>query len=396
VTETTGGPHTAERAPAPVSDSSADPGLPREFERALRPRRENVVPVDQPLAVICQAQRSGGTLLGRLFDGHPRCHAHPHELQIGDRRPHVWPSLALDEDPGAWFAKLKEPYLITLFRKGRKTVPMKAPGEKSKSSYPFLLPPAFQRQIFLQEVEHRSPITSERQILDAYMTSLFNAWLDNQNLRGAEKRWVVAFSPRRAWGDRREKLFELYPDGRLVSILRDPESWFTSAQGRDPEADPEALLELWKRSAQEMIEAKERYGDSVYILRFDELVRQTDKTMRALARFLGIDYDPLLAQPTFNGYPVGANSSYDVRTTGVLSDPLERHKDLLSDEQRERILTECEGLHKEALKLVSRPASARSRGTAKKKPVQQQKTSGSSTKSPAKRAPAKRSASTKR
>jgi hypothetical protein len=357
VTETTGGPDTAERAPAPVSDSSVEPGLPRDLERALRPRRENVVPVDQPLAVICQAQRSGGTLLARLFDGHRQCHAHPHELQIGDRRPHVWPSLALDEDPEAWFAKLKEPYLITLFRKGRRTVPMKAPGEKSKGSYPFLLPPPFQRQIFLQEVERRSPITSERQILDAYMTSLFNAWLDNQNLRGAEKRWVVAFSPRRAWGDRREKLFELYPDGRLVSILRDPLSWFTSAQGRDPEADPEALLELWVRSAHEMIEAKDRYGDRVYILRFDELVRDTDKTMRGLAAFLQIEYDPVLAEPTFNGYPVGANSSYKVSTTGVVSDPVERYKELLSDEQRDRILGECRELHEEALRLVETPSA---------------------------------------
>ena len=329
-----------------------------DLERALRPRRENVVPVDQPLALICQAQRSGGTLLGRLFDGHPQCHAHPHELLIGYPKPHMWADLELDEAPETWFAKLKEGYLSTLFRKGRRTVPMKAPGEKSKHSYPFLLPPLFQRQIFLQEVERRSPITAERQILDAYMTSLFNAWLDNQNLRGAEKRWVVAFSPRRAWGEGREKLFELYPDGRLISILRDPESWFTSAQGRDPAADPEALLDLWKRSALEIVEAKERYPERVYVLRFDDLVRDTEKTMRGLAKSLEIDFDPVLTAPTFNGYPVGANSSYEVRTTGVLTDPVERHKELLSDEQRERILGECDELHKEALGAVG-PSGAR-------------------------------------
>jgi hypothetical protein len=336
----------------PAPDNSADLGLAHDLERALRPRRENVVPVDQPLALICQAQRSGGTLLARLFDGHPQCHAHPHELLVGYPKPHTWPELGLDEAPETWFAKLKESYLSTLFKKGRRTIPMKAPGEKSKGAYPFLLPPAFQRLIFLQEIERRAPITSERQILDAYMTSLFNAWLDNQNLRGAEKRWVVAFSPRRAWGDGREKLFELYPDGRLISILRDPLSWFSSAQGRDPEADPEALLELWKRSAREMIEAKGRYGDRVLIVRFDDLVRETEKTMRALAKFLGIDYDPVLTTPTFNGYPVGANSSYEVRSTGVVSDPVERYKELLDDKQRERILGECGGLHEEAGRLA--------------------------------------------
>jgi Sulfotransferase family len=351
----------AER-PATAPGDFVDAGL-ADLERALRPRRENVAPVDQPLALICQAQRSGGTLLARLFDGHPQCHAHPHELLIGFLKPHMWPDLGLDEEPEVWFAKLKEAYLSTLFKKGRRVIPMKAPGEKSRGSYPFLLPPSFQRQLFLEEVERRAPISSERQILDCYMTSLFNAWLDNQNLRGPEKRWVVAFSPRRAWGEGREKLFELYPDGRLISILRDPLSWYTSAQGRDPEAPPEALLELWKRSAQEMIEAKGRYADQVLIVRFDELVRDTEGTMRGLADFLEIDYDPVLTTPTFNGYPVGANSSYEVRSTGVVTDPVERYKEILSAEQRKRIEGECEELYKEALGLVERRSASRRRAS---------------------------------
>jgi hypothetical protein len=330
----------------------------RELERALRPRRENVVPVREPVALICQAQRSGGTLLARLFDGHPQCHAHPHELLIGYPKPHTWPELPLDEKPEVWFAKLKEGYLSTLFLKGRRKVPLKAPGEKSKGSYPFLLPPALQRVLFLEEVGRRSPIQSEREVLDCYMTSLFNGWLDNQNLRGAEKRWVVAFSPRRAWGEGLERFFEIYPDGRLISILRDPLSWYTSAQGRDPEADVEGLLELWKRSAREILEADRRHGGRVCVVRFDELVLDTSGAMRRLAEFLGIDFDPQLTVPTFNGYPVGPNSSYETSQTGVLTDPVERYRELLSDEQQQRIRDDCEDLYQEALALAQRQAAS--------------------------------------
>src|SRR3954453_8310414 len=82
-----------------------------DLERSLRPRRENVLPVDQPLALICQAQRSGGTLLAGLFDGHPQCHVHPQELRIGARHPHPWPRLKPHEDPEAWFSRLEEAYL---------------------------------------------------------------------------------------------------------------------------------------------------------------------------------------------------------------------------------------------------------------------------------------------
>ena len=320
---------------------------------ALDLRREHVVPVDQPLALICQAQRSGGTLLGRLFDGHPQCHAHPHELHIGDRRPHVWPELPLERDPQAWFATLQEDKVRNLFEKGRRRIPLKVAAEgKEDPSYPMVLPPAVQRQIFLDEVERRQPISSEREILDAYMTSLFNAWLDNQNLRGVEKRWVVAFSPRRAWGDGLAKFFELYPDGRLISIIRDPLSWYTSAQGRDPEADTESLLEAWKRSANEMLRAAGEYGPRVHIVRFDELLTDTPATMRALAEFLEIEFDEVLTTPTFNGYPVGANSSYVVTETGVVSDPVERYRELLSEEQQTLIKERCEELYEAVLAVA--------------------------------------------
>jgi len=322
------------------------------IERALEVRRESVVPVDQPLALISQAQRSGGTLLARLFDGHPQCHAHPHELHIGDRRPHIWPELALDEEPEVWFANLREDHLSTLFHKGRRAIPLKAPGHKTKSRVPFILPPGLQRLIFLDEVARRSPIKSERAILDCYMTSLFNAWLDNQSLRGAEKRWVVAFSPRRAWGERLEKFFQLYPEGRLISILRDPLSWYSSAQGRDPEAEVGPLLEHWKRSAEEMVDAKRRYEERVCIVRFDELVLDTPATMRRLATFLEIDFVPELTAPTFNGYPVGANSSYEVVTTGVVTDPVSRYEQLLPDEQQDVVRRECGRLYEQVLPLA--------------------------------------------
>jgi hypothetical protein len=345
---------TADVSSATAHGGPADAGMPRDLQRALRPRRENVVAVREPLVLICQAQRSGGTLLARLFDGHPQCHAHPHELLIGYPKPHTWPELPLDEEPEVWFAKLKEGYLNTLFLKGRRKVPLKAPGEKSKGSYPFILPPAFQRLLFVEEVGRRSPIESEREVLDCYMTSLFNAWLDNQNLRGAEKRWVVAFSPRRAWGEGLQRFFRIYPDGRLISILRDPLSWYTSAQGRDPEAEVEGLLELWKRSAREMLEADRRFGERFCVVRFDELVLDTAGTMRRLADFLGIDFDPQLAIPTFNGYPVGPNSSYETSHTGVLTEPVERYKKLLSDEQQELIRSECDELYQQALTLTQR------------------------------------------
>jgi hypothetical protein len=338
---------------------AASDGLHRGLERGLELRRENAARIDQPLALISQAQRSGGTLLARLFDGHPQCHVHPHELHIGDKRPHVWPELPLDGEPEGWFERLREEQLGQLFARGRREVPLKKqPGRAGEKYYPFILPPAFQRRLFLDEVERRGPIGSEREILDCYMTSLFNAWLDNQNLRGPDKRWVVAFSPRRAWDERLDKFFEIYPDGRLISILREPLGWYASAQGRSAAADPEELLELWNRSVSEMLDARERYPERVSIVQFEELVLDTEAAMRRLADFLRIDFDPQLTAPTFNRHPIGANSSYPVRGTGIVTDPIERHRELLSPERQDLVRRRCEEPYRKALALLAESSAA--------------------------------------
>jgi hypothetical protein len=222
-----------------------------------------------------------------------------------------------------------------------------------------MLPPAFQRLLFLDEVGRRDRVGSEREVLDCYMTSLFNAWLDNQNLRGVEKRWVVAFSPRRAWGDGLDRFFSIYPDGRLISILRDPLSWYTSAQARAPNTEPGPLLDVWKRSAREMLEARRRFGAQVAAVRFDELVLDTAGAMRRLADWLGIEFDERLLTPTFNGYPVGPNSSFETSQTGVVSAPVERYRELLTDAQQEHIRGECDELYREALALTEPGAAAR-------------------------------------
>ena len=343
----------AERSWRTAAGASLEGETAQGLALALQLRRANVVPVREPLVLICQAQRSGGTLLARLFDAHPDCHAHPHELHIGARRPHTWPDLPPHEEPEVWFEKLSEARLGDLFLKGKRRVPLKGiTTEEGETLLPFMLPPAFQRLLFLDEVRRRDRVGSEREVLDCYMTSLFNAWLDNQNLRGVEKRWVVAFSPRRAWGDGLDRFESIYPDGRLISILRDPLSWYTSAQARAPNTEPGPLLDVWKRSAREMLEARRRFGAQVAAVRFDELVLDTAGAMRRLADWLGIEFDERLLTPTFNGYPVGPNSSFETSQTGVVSAPVERYRELLTDAQQEHIRGECDELHREALTLT--------------------------------------------
>ena len=162
-------------------------------ERLFAARRADVVPVTQPLVLISQVQRAGGTLLNTLLDGHPELHVHPYELHIGHPDKHTWPPLNIDAGPETWLAALREDSTRRLFDHGYRK------GSAAREPLPFLVVPSFLERLFRVLVDERRP-QSERAILDAYATAYFNAWIDAQGLRDTPKRWWVGFAPRLAWG----------------------------------------------------------------------------------------------------------------------------------------------------------------------------------------------------
>jgi hypothetical protein len=61
------------------------------------------------------------------------------------------------------------------------------------------------------------------------LTSYFVAWLNNQNIHG-RKKFVVAYTPKLAMiKENMDLFFEIYPDGRLIAIIRDPGNWLLCA-----------------------------------------------------------------------------------------------------------------------------------------------------------------------
>jgi len=328
----------AASAPAEAENGggTAPAALGEELEHLRLVRRASLVTVDQPLVLISQVQRSGGTLLGQLFDSHPQCHAHPGELHIGyPQLKENWPPLDPADDPDTWYGMLEERHTEKMFREG---YAKSARGKRlfyegeERQRYPFLLPPSLQRDLFDHCVGTRE-IASARDILDCYMTAYFNAWLDNRNLLG-DKRWVTGFAARLGIGEEnRERFFADYPDGRLISCIREPKSWFASARtyhdGRY--GDIERSMRLWSWSAASMLEAKERFAGRVHIVSFESLVTDVEAMMRAIAEFLEIEFTETLVTPTFNGHPMKANSSFPVAEYGMLSAPAERRRELEPD-----------------------------------------------------------------
>lgn len=309
----TAGPRRPRRRPPPWPAEEAPPltlapaeGAAAEYADVLRNRLEYLVPVAQPLVLISQSGRSGGTLLVRLFDGHPQCHVVPYELQ------QMFRGMARLGDPGlAWGALAAD----KLFYRRR----------------PFTLRPALQRAIFddcVGELGDPGP----RQLMDAWFTSFFNAWLDNTNLRTGPKRWVMGFEPRSA--TKLDAHARLYPDGRVLSVIRDPWGWFASRrEKRERWSDPEVALASWRAQVEAALARRLAEPDRTSLVRFTDLIGRPEETMAALAGRLGLDADPSLLAPSFNGVPSGGRSSFSDLGVELSKAPLERAGHLTADER---------------------------------------------------------------
>ena len=218
---------------------------------------EHIQPVSVPLALISQIQRSGGSMLSQLFDGHPQVHAHPHELKFGYPKKYIWPPIDLGNRPDRWFEILFEDIVVRHFRYGYKKM------EKYKDTFLFIFLPSLQKTLFLKYLESIDTI-NQRDVFDAYMTSYFGAWINNQNRLG-DKKWVTAFTPRMAFMETNmASFFKIYPDGRLISVVRDPKNWFPSANRHqvDKYGNITKALNQWNESTRSMVRNKKNYGES--------------------------------------------------------------------------------------------------------------------------------------
>jgi sulfotransferase family protein len=288
----------------------------QEYEAICRGRIGELVEVHEPFVLVSEVQRSGGTLTIRLFDGHPECHVHHSDMQIGYPRKNTWPRIPLEEGPDRWFDVLYEEENHKWLRG---VLGGKAPKEVVNHPRYFL--PRLQKAIFDHCVREWG-VADARGALDAYFTSYFNAWLDNRNLHSGPKKAVVGFAPRmnanlEYLGD----FFAAYPDGTLLSVIRDPRSWYASARTHKRMfADLDDALRIWVRSTESSLEAQRRFGERVLVVTFDQLVLDTPRTMATVAGRVGIEITDVLSTPTFNGFPTAANSTHGASQAGVLQD----------------------------------------------------------------------------
>ncbi len=161
----------------------------------------------------------------------------------------------------------------------------------------------------------------------AYMT------LDGQDWQGCTY-WVEKTPSNVAHAD---DLFRLYPDAKLIQIVRDPRAVFASRRRRlvnryGSHTKAHRLVREWNESSRQIARLRDRAG-SYLLIRYEDLVQSSRKVMKRICQFTGISFAPLLLQPTFGGRPWAGNSTFEGAFEGIESAPLDRWKSELSEDE---------------------------------------------------------------
>jgi len=125
------------------------------------------------------------------------------------------------------------------------------------------------------------------------------------------------------------------PATRAVILLRDPRATFASHKARWGRAGARSARRFAHRWAEVDALARRLTAEraDVLVLRYEDLVADTEASMRTLAAHVGIAFESALLQPTRRGQKWAGNSSYAESRQGVSGASLERWRQSLTPEE---------------------------------------------------------------
>lgn len=289
------------------SNKLSDP-MSFEIQYIQRSKLNNVESIRCPLVLIAGLPFTGGNYLARLFDGHSQCHVFGSRLAIGktvalaSNRKFAWPEFDLEEDPKIWWEKLYEKTINRQFKEG--FAGLKPDGE-SPITVPFLLMPSLMKKMFFEMLQYGEVLCS-RQILNRYMSSYFNSWLDYKGLYKPSK-YVVAFAGNVHMEEGYvDAFFRDYPDGQVIVVTREHASWLAAAQSEHPQkyANEEWFTEICRQSLANASKTVQNHPERVTMVGLEALVSNTRGVMSVLCNKLDLAFEECLLEPTFNGIAI--------------------------------------------------------------------------------------------
>lgn len=281
--------------------------------------------------------RSGGSLLARLFDGHPSVLSYPFENEFFRNR----------NESLAGFDKFRktadfqhielEEVVSKIIKFGKGVLQTKqryADGEIQ-----------FDDEKFLKDLRQSVNITdNDLEIYSKIHNCFFDLYLQT---KVADSLAVSNHCSRTFVGDL-EKFFSVFMDSYFLHTIREPKANCASlknysffATGKNPEFIPEQFIDLvikrWLIAAYVAVKNQEQFGDKYIIVMYEKLVLGAESELKKICANIKLEFDEEMLVPKFGKQVWGGNSSFGKLPASVSAQNLEKYKEVLSEDEQNKV-----------------------------------------------------------
>jgi glycosyltransferase involved in cell wall biosynthesis len=298
--------------------SAAEPGVKRVPEPGVISRPLARSGDRPPLLILGAPPRGGNHLLRGLLDNHPQLLLPPDEdyfIRHLSRHPLLrWRGM-LVSNPGApgFFRKLQKEGHLERVNAGHGTEVFGAEGSLDLDAY------------YDYVSEHHQRLRSD-DLVRNHMEALAAA-LGHKEGDGRLRVFFCALQPSNRDLTRVGAMLARNYDVKGIFLVRDPRAHLASKLVRNPSLDLARFCRRQNRYWREIDNFIDKLGPALRV-RFEDLVIDTETTMRRVCAFIGIDYSPVLLEYTQGGAASQSNSSF-APSTGIDHRVLTRYRESL-------------------------------------------------------------------
>lgn len=259
--------------------------------------------------------RSGTTLLVSLLDGHPDLCIFPRETQF-----FMYARAELEQDLEDGLEKF-----------------IKRTWQQPQFALENPLPPPFDINEYYQRLKKNWGV--DNFAMSSFIRSAVFTYAELMNQTDCH--WWIEKTP--TTEQHAYTLKQWYSDLRMIYIVRDPRAVCASVKAwqirKGCKHQPLWVAANWNKSVY--------YGSNLakicpsLIVRYEDLLSQPTKTMKAVAEFLGIEFLDELVHPTMNTQSWSSNSSYMGSSEGIQANSANKWREQLTPVEVQQIERFC-------------------------------------------------------
>ena len=263
----------------------------------------------QGYILINSQQRSGGSLLARMFDGHKNLCVFPHEMRFSrakDRLPPLEKFKTDDFDAVLSMLNTKGNFGATKLFSKQQYENHDITFDREKFLVQF-------RQLW--EKDELKSRTMGRAFL-AEAEAFFRVVNDGRLWNGDDVIQYFVGHCARSWLIPADKIFKEFPDSYIIQPIRDPRALYASKKRKYKHLEKHSpdILEVhmtqWINSIVQGFKNAIKYSDRYCVIKYEDLISNPEATMRNLSEYIGISFNQVLTEPHYLGSSWKGNSAF--------------------------------------------------------------------------------------